>query len=155
MSYIWSSPMSVRVESAGGSGRAVRIGSVTLKVKEESVKVGEPLHAYVYIELTSPATDETVFDVAIAVDSTNNIVKTAQTYILPGGSRTSMGFALAFKKPGTYTIYGGAKIEGERKFVWSDPVTVKITWDIEKLLKFGGLAAVIGGIVYVAAKKKG
>lgn len=156
MSYVWSRPMSVRVGSAGGSGGGMRIRNVTIMAKEKGVKVGEPLHVYVNIELASPATEEAVFDVAIAVNSTDNIVKTAQTYILPGGSRTSMGFSLVFKQPGTYTIYGGAKIEGETRYVWSQPITVKVSSGLQELLlKFGGVAAVIGGIAYIATRKKG
>jgi hypothetical protein len=148
--------MSVRVGSAEGSGRGIRIRNVTIIPKEKGVKTGEPLHVYVNIELAAPATEEAVLDVAIAVNSKDNIVKTAQTYILPGDSRTSMGFSLVFKQPGTYTIYGGAKIEGGTSYVWSQPMSVKVSSDLQELLlKFGGVAAVIGGIAYMATRKKG
>lgn len=106
MSYVWSNSLLINV------GSLPTISKVTINADKTNVNVGEPVHVYVYFTLNTAAPQDVLVEVVLAEGSKTNIIKKQQTYVLAGDTQGSIGFAITFSQPGTYTIYGGARVVG-------------------------------------------
>lgn len=106
MSYIWSSGLTISV------GSLPSISQVTISADKTKVNVGEPVHIYVYFTLDKAASQDVLVEVVLAEGTKSNIIKRDQTYVLAGDNKGSLGLTVIFNNPGTYTIYGGARVVG-------------------------------------------
>jgi len=159
MVYVWSSGRTVTITAPSPP----TVSSVTITPERTEAVAPADLEFKVTAYLSRRVYDWEKVDVEIvlAVNSKDNIVARKTVTISPGYSAKSAYLTYRFSKPGTYTVWGGAKIASVTTYVYSPAGVVALAkpapetlWDPVALgtLMFTGLAA--GIAVYKGIRRK-
>ncbi|MCS7387133.1 MAG: hypothetical protein NDF55_10490 [archaeon GB-1867-005] len=149
MSYVWSSGVSVTISSPPPP----EVASVTITPERTEGVAPVTLEFKVTAVLNREVYDWEKVDVEIvlAVNSKDNIVARKTVTISPGYKAKSAYLTYTFSKPGTYTVWGGARtisagVAGAA-YTYSAPVEIMAhpapTPELKNLAITGAIAAII------------
>ncbi|RLI46878.1 hypothetical protein DRO69_02125 [Candidatus Bathyarchaeota archaeon] len=145
MSYVWSSGVSVTISPPPPP----EVASVTITPERTEGVAPVTLEFKVTAVLDREVYDWEKVDVEIvlAVNSKDNIVSKKTVTISPGYKAKSAYLTYTFSKPGTYTVWGGARRVGSATYTYSPPVEITThpapTPELKNLAITGAIAAII------------